>query len=70
MMTTYAGIILMSYEEMQLSDNNPEILIGIALVLGAALLFSGAYVAAGTYTKRLGSRRYTGTAMTAACCGN
>jgi drug/metabolite transporter (DMT)-like permease len=66
---TYVGIVMTFLGEMQLATHWQTTALGVGLVFLAALVFAASYLGAGTYSKRLGSRRFTATAMTAACIG-
>lgn len=63
---TYVGIVLSYAGDAALGPNAG---LGVVLVLLAAFTFSIAYLASATYTRRLGSRRFTAAAMTAAAVG-
>ena len=72
LLMTYAGIILSFIGDVALAPGSmlaQETVVGVGLVLAAALVFSFAYLGTGVYTRRLGSLRFTATAMTAACLG-
>jgi drug/metabolite transporter (DMT)-like permease len=65
LIVSYAGIIIVFYEELSLAGSN--VILGSALVLASATAFAIYLMGSGQMVRRLGAMRFTAYAMSIAC---
>jgi drug/metabolite transporter (DMT)-like permease len=69
LLLSYAGMIWVFKENMQIEINTSHVLKGSLLVLSSSICFALFIMGSGMMVKRIGAARFTAYSMTVACCG-